>query len=128
MSTRYFLRFAWASLEPLLSRPTILPRLIRALFYRGDTPYQSFGGALLSSVCVDPGFQGKGIGEKMVTAFEIEMWNRGAKFLYLLTDRDNNQAAHNFYKKLGWTIEIEFSTHEGRHMCRYWKKAQATTH
>lgn len=121
LAKRYFLRFAWASLKPLLQQPAIFPRLVRALFYRGDVPLSATGGALLASVCLDPGLQSKGIGKKMVAAFESEMWKRGAKFAYLTTDLDNNQNTQRFYEKIGWSIESEFSTPEGRLMRRYWK-------
>ena len=79
------------------------------------------GGALLASVCVDPGIHGNGIGTRIVEAFESEMWKRGAKFVYLTTDFDNNQDTQRFYEKIGWSIESEFSTPEGRLMRRYWK-------
>lgn len=121
LAKRYFLRFAWASLKPLLQQPAIFPRLVRALFYRGDAPLSATGGALLASVCLDPGLQSKGIGKKMVAAFESEMWKQGAKFVYLTTDLDNNQATQRFYEKIGWSIESKFTTPEGRLMRRYWK-------
>ena len=117
----FLLRFAWASLKPLLQQPAIFPRLVRALFYRGDAPLSATGSALLASVCLDPGLQSKGLGKKMVAAFESEMWKRGAKFAYLTTDLDNNQDTQRFYEKIGWSIESEFSTPEGRLMRRYWK-------
>jgi GNAT superfamily N-acetyltransferase len=121
LAKRYFLRFAWASLKPLLQQPAIFPRLVRALFYRGDAPLSATGGALLASVCLDPGLQSKGIGKEMVAAFESEMWKQGAKFVYLTTDLDNNQATQRFYEKIGWSIESKFTTPEGRLMRRYWK-------
>jgi GNAT superfamily N-acetyltransferase len=127
LTRKYSFMFACASLIPLLKRPTIFPRLIRALLYRGDTPSQSVGGALLASVCVDPMFEGRGVGKKLVTAFECEMWKRRAKFVYLTTDHDNNMATHNFYETLGWSVGAEFTTHEARPMRRYYKEAPSKT-
>jgi ribosomal protein S18 acetylase RimI-like enzyme len=113
--------FGWACFKPLLRRPSIFRRLVRALLYRGDPPLSSQNGALLASICVDPDSQGSGIGNEMLAAFEWEMWKRNADFVYLLTDRDENQAVQGFYWKHGWIVETEFTTPEGRTIRRYWK-------
>lgn len=122
LARRHFLPFAAASLRPLLRRPQILPRLLRALLYKGDAPSSIKGGALLASVCVNPDCQGKGTGSRLLAAFESEMWRRGAGFIYLTTDFANNTSTKVFYEKSGWTIESEFTTPEGRPMLRYWKR------
>ena len=49
--------FGRHSLWAVVRRPAIVPRLVRALLYRGDAP-PAFGGALLSSIAVDPNVQG----------------------------------------------------------------------
>jgi GNAT superfamily N-acetyltransferase len=118
----HFTLFAMACFMPLLRQPTIFPRLLRALFYRGDAPLSATGGALLASVCVDPMFKKKGTGKKLVLAFENKCFEMGAQFVYLTTDRNNNKAVHEFYERLGWSVESEFTTPQGRSMCRYWKK------
>ena len=121
MAQRHFVLFAWACFEPLLRRPAIFRRLVRALLYRGDPPLASQNGALLASICVDPNTRGSGIGNAMLVAFEREMWKRNADFVYLTTDRDENQAVQAFYGKQGWSVQAEFTTSEGRRMQRYWK-------
>ena len=121
MAQRHFAPFAWACLKPLLRRPAILRRLVRALVYRGDPPLTSQNGALLASICVDPKSRGSGVGNAMLVAFEREMWQRNADFVYLLTDRDENLAVQGFYTKNGWSVEAEFATPEGRNIRRYWK-------
>jgi ribosomal protein S18 acetylase RimI-like enzyme len=121
MAQKHFVLFAWACFKPLLRRPAILPRLVRALLYRGDPPLASENGALLASICVDPNSRGSGIGNAMLMAFEREMWQRNAAFVYLTTDRDENQAVQGFYGKQGWSLQAEFTTPEGRRMQRYWK-------
>ena len=123
LARRYFAGFAWASMKPLLKRPNIFPRLVKALLYRGDSPCTEGNGALLASVCVDPSVAGKGIGRELVMAFESGMWARGASFIYLTTDRDDNVPTQRFYEKMGWAVESEFFTAQGRAMRRYWKKA-----
>jgi GNAT superfamily N-acetyltransferase len=127
LAGRHFLSFAWASTRPLLKRPVILPRLFRALFYRGDALPLDEGGALLASVCVEPSQQKKGLGGQLIGIFELEAWKRGSKFIYLLADREDNQKTQEFYQQLGWLVESEFSTPEGRVMQRYWKKAPHVT-
>ncbi len=123
LAIRHFLSFAWAGMRPLLKRPIIFPRLIRALSYRGDAPPCGEQGALLASVCVEPTQQKKGIGVQLVKRFEREAWKRGCKFVYLSTDRDDDQGSGGFYRNLGWTVEAEFATPEGRVMQRYQKMA-----
>ena len=48
---------------------------------------------------------------------------KGAKFIYLITDSSSNQSVQTFYEKVGWQVESEFTTPEGRQMRRYCKKA-----
>jgi GNAT superfamily N-acetyltransferase len=127
LAVRHLLAFAWASLVPLLSQPSLSFRLVRALLYRGDAPAGMEGGALLASVCVNPHFKRQGIGRKLVHAFEAEVWDRGAGFIYLLTDREDNLPAQAFYEKVGWTIESEFMTPQARAMRRYWKRRRHLT-
>jgi ribosomal protein S18 acetylase RimI-like enzyme len=119
----HFVPFAYACVRPLIQRPRIFPRLVRALLYRGDAPRFSASGALLASICVDPAFQGRGLGRKLLAAFESEMWKRRAEFVYLITDRENNHATVSFYERLGWTVESEFLNPERRALRRYWKMA-----
>lgn len=116
LATRYAFRFALATLKPLLKRPSILPRLLRALFYRGDAPTFAEGGALLASICAN-----LGLGPELVAAFEAEAFWRGAKYVYLTMDRDNNENTQAFYGKLGWEAHSEFITPEGRAMLVYCK-------
>ena len=59
---RRLLGFAGASVRAALKHPSVVPRLLSAVSYRGDTP-PGREGALLSSLCVDPscsGFVGLG--------------------------------------------------------------------
>lgn len=121
LATRYSPLFALAALKSFCRKPSILPRLVRALFYRGDAPYFSGDAALLASICVDPAVQNAGIGRKLVDSFETEVSKRGINFVYLSTDRHNNEKICSFYEKLGWTVESEFMTPEGRVMSVYGK-------
>jgi GNAT superfamily N-acetyltransferase len=116
LANKYFWQFALASLWPFIKQPTILPRLMRALTYRGDYPPLDEGGALLASICVDIPLQNRGFGKYLLSSFEEEIFRRGCKFGYLITDRLNNDKTINFYKKNGWEETHAFTTPQGRQM------------
>jgi len=110
--------FALASVGPFLRRPSIAPRLLRALLYRGDSP-PGEGRALLMSIAVDPEAQGRGVGKLLIDAWVLAARARGAKGLYLATDAVDNDATNGFYLKNGWRVESTYQTPEGRLMYRY---------
>lgn len=110
--------FCQASLAIALSRPSTVPRLVRALAYRGDAP-EGPARALLSSVAVSPSAQGRGLGKALVLRWLEEARRRGASGCYLITDADNNAAVNGFYLSLGWKIESTYTTPQGRKMNRY---------
>lgn len=110
--------FSSASLAAAVCRPTIVPRLFRALAYRGDTP-QGPVRALLSSVAVAPEAQGRGVGKALVMRWLDEAQRRGASGCFLTTDADNNEAVNSFYRSLGWQIESTYVTPQRRRMNRY---------
>jgi GNAT superfamily N-acetyltransferase len=119
---RLALRRGWAfgiaSLAALVRRPIILPRLVRALWYRGNPPEEN-GGALLASLAVSVHRQARGVGRLLTQAFVEKCRNRGASYVYLTTDRDGNETVNNFYQKNGWALDKEYATPEGRMLNRY---------
>jgi GNAT superfamily N-acetyltransferase len=56
----------------------------------------------VEDVVVAPPFRGRGVGEKLLGAVEEWAAVEGITRLQLLADR-GNQAAHEFYRKRGWT-------------------------
>ena len=110
--------FCLASLAALLRSPSSAPRLARALVYRGEAPGGPFR-ALLSSIAVSPGLQGKGIGRALVLRWLDEARSRGASGCYLTTDAENNDPVNRFYLSQGWKVESAYTTPEGRKMNRY---------
>lgn len=110
--------FCYHSLRAVARRPWIAPRIARAILYRGDAPP---GGprALLSSVAVDPGTQGRGIGRALVEAFLRRARDAGASGAFLTTDAEDNEAVNRFYRSSGWQVESSYTTPEGRKMNRY---------
>jgi ribosomal protein S18 acetylase RimI-like enzyme len=115
---RRWFAFALASSGAVLRKPLIIPRLFRALFYRGEAPTGK-SRALLSTIAVDPAVQGAGIGRKLVAAWLAEVQSRGASGAYLTTDAEGNDAVNRFYQQLGWQLEHTWLTPEGRRMNRY---------
>ena len=112
-------RFGWAALPAVIRRPAVALRLLRALRQPSANPAGD-GVAGLFSLGVDPRLQGRGAGRALVKAFLDEARLRGARRVYLTTDRANNDAVNAFYRKLGFAAERQFATPEGRQMNEYW--------
>lgn len=116
---RDWLKFALASIIPVLRKPSIIGRVARAVSHPADNPIGDDVAGLFS-IGVLPELQGSGAGKKLVQAFLEEAKKRGCKRVFLTTDRDNNDAVNSFYKKLYFTIERQYVTPEGRRMNEYW--------
>ena len=110
--------FALASCRAVLRNPKALPRLLRAARYRGGDDADS-GGALLSSICVDPAAQGAGVGRRLIEAWMDAVADRGVDTAFLATDADDNAAVDHFYREHRWTPSGSYRTPEGRSMNRY---------
>lgn len=115
---RKWFTFCMASLTAVLKKPSVISRLFRAVFYRGDAP-KAQGLSLLSSIAVSPDIQSKGLGRQLVHAFIEEVKRRNGKGVFLTTDADNNDKVNRFYQNLGFVLETSYTTPEGRKMNRY---------
>jgi GNAT superfamily N-acetyltransferase len=115
---RRWWEFGVASVNAILRKPSSIPRLVRAMFYRGDAPTGQ-KRALLSSIAVTPDAQGKGIGKLLVSRWVEEAVYRGSKGCYLTTDAENNELVKSFYESLGWKMGGSYVTPGGRRMNRY---------
>jgi ribosomal protein S18 acetylase RimI-like enzyme len=115
---RDFLRFGWASLSPMIKNPKIIWRLARAISHPSSN---NFGNnvAGLFSIGVHPDSQGNGAGNLLVNAFLNEAKLKNCTKVYLTTDRDNNEAGNKFYTNLGFNINRQYATPEGRRMNQY---------
>jgi GNAT superfamily N-acetyltransferase len=111
--------FCTASLTAVLKKPTVILRLFRAVFYRGDAPSGRQDISLLSSIAVSPDIQTKGIGRTLIAAFLDEVKKRGGKGVFLTTDAKDNDKVNRFYQNLGFKLESSRVTPEGREMNRY---------
>lgn len=110
--------FAIQSAKASLRRPSAIPRLVRGLTYRGDTPPEA-PGALLSSICVAPSTRGTGVGASLTRRWMELVAHKGVKHAYLTTDADSNEAVNAFYSRLGWSLQDQYTTAQGRRMNLY---------
>jgi ribosomal protein S18 acetylase RimI-like enzyme len=115
---RRWWRFALAAVLPVLKRPSIITRLLRA-FSMPEQAAQQEGRGTLMSIAVLPAAQGNGIGQALVRAFLEAADQRGLRQVDLTTDRDGNEATNRFYQNLGFVCERTFVTPEGRVMNEY---------
>jgi len=116
---RDWFKFAMASLLPLFKNPAIATRLLRALSHPATNPVGADVAGLFS-IGVLPELQGTGAGKQLVTFFLHEASLRGCRRVFLTTDRDNNDAVNRFYEKMGFDLERQYVTPEGRKMNEYW--------
>lgn len=115
------LSFLASATASMAKRPSIVPRILRAVFYRGDSPSRDGMMALLASICIDPELQGGGLGRLMLAEWEVEARRSGSSAAYLTTDAENNTGVNKFYAGAGWELSETYSTKEGRKMNRFEK-------
>jgi ribosomal protein S18 acetylase RimI-like enzyme len=111
-------RFALASVGAVVRQPKICLRLFRALRRPQEVPV-NHDCALLMSIAVSPGLQGKGAGRRLVMRFLDEAKERRMGRVRLETDTHNNDSANAFYQRLGFVLVGSYSSPEGRSMNEY---------
>jgi ribosomal protein S18 acetylase RimI-like enzyme len=112
-------RFGLAACGAVLRKPAIVPRLLRAVRYRGDEPTGGGERALLASIAVSPAAQGLGVGKLLTQEFLARVQAAGLPGALLTTDAEQNDAVNAFYQRQGWKLEGFFTTPENRRMNRY---------
>lgn len=112
--------FAAAALGALRRRPSIAPRLWRALRRPGEAR-QAAAEACLMSIAVSPQEAGRGLGRQLVLAFDQTLRERGLAAYCLTTDAKDNDRTNRFYAGLGFRLARTFRTPEGRVMNEYVK-------
>lgn len=111
-------RFAIASFLPILKKPSIIPRLLKALSLPEKVKKNTDRGTLMS-IAVLPEVKGAGFGKALMNIFLKEAAGRGLKQIDLLTDQCNNDNVNAFYRSMGFRCERQFKTPEGRAMNEY---------
>ena len=114
---RHGMWFAISAFSAVARRPIyVAARLLRAIAYRGEGLPALQDAALLSSIGVLPVVQGTGVARGLVDRFCEEAASRGARSVYLLTDREGNDRANEFYSKCGFEIVTTAVRARGRVM------------
>ena len=121
-----WLRFSIASLAAVWRKPSVVRRITRALFHPSQNPVGKEVAGLFS-IGVSPELQGTGAGKKLVQAFLEDARERGCKKVFLTTDRDDNDVVNAFYQRIGFTVERQYITPEGRRMNEYWIELRQDT-
>lgn len=122
---KQLLRNRWFTLlisatPALLRHPLVVGnKLLSAVTYRGEKPKQLDYGALLSSIAVAPVYARQGVGESLVCEFCTSAGMKGVNYIYLTTDRHDNDAVNFFYQRQGFSIESVFFKTKSREMNRY---------
>ncbi len=111
-------RFGLACILPVLRRPRIVPRLLRALSMPHQVTQQEGRGTLMS-IAVLPAQQGKGLGETLVGTFLSEAARRNLCQVNLTTDANDNESTNRFYMRQGFHCTRTYTTPEGRLMNEY---------
>jgi ribosomal protein S18 acetylase RimI-like enzyme len=110
--------FAAAAARSALARPSIVPRLWRAL-RRPQESRAAAADACLMSIAVAPRAEGRGLGGELVEAFCRVVLARGVRRISLTTDRVGNDRVNRFYEKQGFRLVRSYRTPEGRAMNEY---------
>ena len=108
-----WLKFSLASIGAIVRKPRVIGRIARGLFHPGGNPVGDDVAGLFS-IGILPELQGTGAGKLLVHAFLEEARKRGCKKVFLTTDADGNESVNSFYQKLGFTVERQYQTPEGR--------------
>lgn len=112
-------KFAFASLVPLIKKPSILPRLLRAFTLPAHSASAQLKTGTLMSLAVRSNSNGKGIGKHLVASFLEASQKRQVETVNLTTDAIGNESTNNFYRNMGFTLVKVFATPEGRLMNEY---------
>lgn len=117
LSERTF-QFVRAAAVAGARHPSAIPRLLRARRRaRGDFDYMQ--GASLMTLGVAPQHGRKGIGSLLVSAFSQRLRADGIEQFSLTTDAVGNEGTNRFYISLGFQLERELVTLEGRRLNEY---------
>ena len=114
----HLLRFAFCSFVASIKHPSFIKRLLGA-FKKSDAVKKEEKYVELSSICVDPKIESKGIGSKLISYLKEMIDFNTYAYINLETDAVNNEVANHFYKKNGFKLERQFTTSEGRIMNEY---------
>lgn len=112
----------------VLRRPSVAPRMVRALTHGAPVPWATSDSALLNSICVDPSYQGRGVGLALMEAWVAEAETRSTvTWAYLTTDANDNDAVRAWYERNRWVLWGTFARVDGRQMAAYRRRLVASS-
>jgi ribosomal protein S18 acetylase RimI-like enzyme len=95
------------SAPSLFKSPNRLIRLAKVLKTKDSTDDYILDNATLLSICVNPLYNEKGLGTKILTAFEAIAFQI-SNGISLTTDADNNDYVNHYYQKNGYDLLKQF--------------------
>ena len=113
--------YFYQALILLFTKPVTLIRLFKNLG-KGNVLSDKGNYAELLSIGVSPDQSGLGIGQNLLTKFEIQVREKGVNIITLTTDEDSNDSVLKFYKKNGYTVYYDFVTFPNRNMLKLIKE------
>jgi ribosomal protein S18 acetylase RimI-like enzyme len=116
--SQHAVEFALASSIAAVRKPSIIPRLFRAL-KRPEESGHAASPASLMSLGVHPDHHGRSAGAALVSRFCDHLKSGGAATVSLTTDRDDNDDVNRFYQRSGFRVVRQYTTPEGRAMNEY---------
>ena len=114
----HLIKFAFCSLGAAIRHPSFIMRLFGA-FKKSDSVVKTERYVELSSICVDPEIESKGVGSQMIDYLKSIVDFTTYAYINLETDAEGNDVVNKFYIKNGFKLEREFTTAEGRRMNEY---------
>lgn len=112
--------FAIAALPALIRHPGIVAeRMLASLRYSGDSLPELPGYWLLSSLAVQPGSAGSGLGSELIQKFCDAARGGAAAGVYLTTDAHENDSVRAFYARNGFWVRARMTRPNGREMVLY---------
>jgi len=115
---KYLFRFMLCSFCAAINHPTYIKRLFRA-FKKSESVQKPQKYVELSSICVNPQFEGYGIGSALIRSLINKVDFNQYEFINLETYAENNDAVNAFYRKNNFVLARQIITNEGQLMNEY---------
>jgi GNAT superfamily N-acetyltransferase len=114
-----FLLMTYKALPKLIFNPSNIKRLIVSLSNAGQPTFKNIPSLL--SICVAPNQTSKGVGKRLLLAYENQVKNQGFKEIILTTDFHDNDKVNMFYLNNNYVC-AQFVFQGNRKMNLYHKK------
>ncbi len=114
----HLFKFAICSFVAAVKHPSFIKRLLGA-FNKSESVIKKERYVELSSICVNPVINNKGIGTKLINYLKGLVDFKEYSYINLETDASNNEKANKFYIKNGFVLARTYVTSEGRKMNEY---------